>query len=41
MLISDNEALGLIERAVGMPSPFAAVVLETGQLILQRLGKSK
>lgn len=41
MPISDDEALGLIGRAVGMPGPFAAAVLETRQLILQRLGKSK
>jgi hypothetical protein len=41
MLISDNEALGLVECAVGMSGPFAAVVLETRQFILQRLAKSK
>jgi len=36
----NDEALGLIEKAAGMPGAFAAAASETRELILKRMGKS-
>jgi len=37
----DDEALALIERTVGLESPFAAAVRETRELILQPMASNK